>query len=130
MPLSTDQLGSLADAVVLLMGVGDDAAVKDQAKSAVYLVTTLARGYTRGAGFGEEDTGDMTVAEEIQGVIITASTRLVANPTQANSESESAPVLRIGPGGMPVDGPRDSDGPEIAMQSYAHSGGFSGWTEI
>lgn len=129
MPLSTDQLESLSDAVILLMGVGDDPQVRDQAKSAVYLVTTLARGYTRGKGFGEEESGDLTVAEEIQGVIITASCRLVSNPTQANSESESYPLLRM-KNGQPVPGPREGDTAVIATESYAHSGSFTGWTDI
>jgi hypothetical protein len=46
----------------------------------------------------------MTVAEEIQGVIITASARLVSNPTQASSESESYPLLRFGKDGQPFRG--------------------------
>src|SRR5688500_14874892 len=112
MPLTVAQLDSLADAITLLMGVGDDEQVRDQAKSAVYLVTVLAKGYCRGVGFGEEN-GEMTIAEEIQGVIITAATRLVANPSQASSESESAPVLRIGASGAPIPGPGKDEGPEI-----------------
>src|SRR5437763_1541980 len=51
MPTLTDaQAESLSDAVVLLLGVGDDPAVRDQAKSAVYLMVNFVRAYTRGAG--------------------------------------------------------------------------------
>lgn len=125
--LTTDQYDALADAVVLLLGVGDDPAVRDQAKSAAYIVTQLAYGYTRSKGFGTGDFGGPAVAEDIQGVIITATARLVTNPQQSDSESESYPLLRQSvAGGQVLTG---EDG-VIATQSFGFSGGFSGWTDI
>jgi len=129
-PLTDAQVKALADDVVILLGVGDDPAVYDQAKSAVYLVTTLARGYTRGVGFAEGEDGHTIIAEGIQSVITTAAARLTTNPQQSASESESSPVLRIGVGHQPVPGPGEGQGPEIAMQSMSFTGGFTGFTEV
>jgi hypothetical protein len=125
MPLTTDQYDALAGAVVLLLGRADAPDLLDQAKSAVYIVAQFARAYTRGQGFTDDG-----VAEDIQGVIITATARLVSNPAQAGSQSESGPILRSGIGGALVDGPGEGQGPVIADQSFSFSGGFAGWTEI
>lgn len=125
MPLTTDEYDALADAVVLLLGLGDDAQVRDQAKSCAWLMANFVRSYTRGNGF----IGD-TVAEDLQGVIITATARLLTNPAQSSSESESSPLLRFyaGEGAMPAGG--KDGGSDIAVQSFAFSGGFSGWSDI
>lgn len=131
MPLTVAQIESLSSSVILLMGVSDDPAVRDQAKSVVYLVVNLARAYTRGQGFGINNAGELTVAEPIQSVIVTASARLLANPTQASSESESYPLLKLAQSGQPADGPGKGDtSPVIATQSYGHSGGFGEWSSV
>lgn len=125
MPLDTDEYDALAGAVVLLLGNSDDAGLLDQAKSAAYIVTQFARAYTRGIGFSDDG-----VAEDIQSVIITATARLVTNPAQSGSQSESYPLLRLGQGMQPINGPGEGQGPVIADQSFGFSGNFAGWSEI
>lgn len=124
MPIDADEYDALAGAVVLFLGVGDDPQAKDQAKSACYLMTQLVKGYTRGVGFYDD-----AIAEDLQGVIILAAARLTTNPQQSNSESESSPLLRFGVANQPVNGPGEGQSPEIAVQSFAFSGGFSGFTD-
>lgn len=61
------------DDVVALSHEGDGVA-----ELVVPLITTMARAYTRGRGFDEDDEPNA----EIAAVITTASTRLFANPEQ------------------------------------------------
>jgi hypothetical protein len=122
MPLTSAQYDLLAEQLLLFLGIGDDDQAADQSKSAVYLVTQLAKSYTRGNGFGDE-----WVAEDIQAVIITASARLMTNPQQSTSESESTPLLRLSVGGGHV---MPGEEGVVAAQSFAFSGGFSGWTDV
>lgn len=71
----------------------------EQAESVIGVVTSLARSYTRGAGFTDDGPN-----EEIASVILTASARLLAHPRQLGM-SES-----VGP------------------QSAAWREGFTGWS--
>lgn len=71
----------------------------DQATTAIAVVTSLAKSYTRGAGF--TDTGP---AEDITSVILTAAARLLSNPT-----------------GVLYD---ETEGPS----SVSYRSAFSGWT--
>ena len=125
MPLTVEQYDALADAVLLLLGLGDDPAAKDQAKSAAYLVAELVRSYTRGEGFD----ADGVPAEDLQCVMITATARLVTNPAQSTSESESYPLLRFF-GNAEVLADEKAGGAVGAMLSHAYSGGFAGWSEV
>ena len=85
MPLTTDQATALADAVVAFLGVVDDD-VKERAVSHVQVMYSLVKAYTRGVGFDV----DGIPAEDLQTVILTATARLVTNPAQSSSESESS----------------------------------------
>jgi hypothetical protein len=63
------------------LGQGDDTNVVVLAEQHVDLVTAFVRAYTRGRGFevGEPD-------EDLAAVIVTATARLVSNPTHAQHE--------------------------------------------
>ena len=66
-------------------------------------------------------------AEALTAALGVVPTRLLANPTQADSESESYPLLRTFAG---VEGIPASSEQTVTTLSYAHSGGFSGWSDV
>jgi hypothetical protein len=136
MPLTEAQTQSLADAVVAFLGVEPDDDVKLRAFHQVGVVVTLTKAYTRGVGFSEGEDGHLIIAEALQGVIITATARLVTNPAQSLSQSESVPLLRVGVGGQPValnagkDLGHNYQGPVLGVESFAFTGGFTGFTDV
>lgn len=136
MPLTDTQVEALADAVVAFLGVEPDSDVKLRAFHQAGLMTTLVRAYTRGVGFSEGEDDHLVIAEALQGVIITATARLVTNPAQSLSQSESVPLLRIGAGGQPValnagkELGHNYQGPVLGVESFAFTGGFTGFTEV
>lgn len=69
----------------------------NQVNAAISVVSALAKSYTRGVGW--DDAGEP--AEDIAAVILTATVRLLVNPSQLDSES---------------------------MGPFAYRGGFSGWS--
>jgi hypothetical protein len=64
----------------------------DQAGAAVAVVTALARSYTRGNGFADDEP-----AEDLQAAIATAVLRLLVNPTGTQQESMGAISVTFGP---------------------------------
>lgn len=82
--------------VAAFLGKSGNAATEAMAAQHLSVVTAMAHGYTRGAGFDE--TG--APFEDVGAVILTATARLMANPTQL----------------------AQSAGP------FVLNGGFSGWS--
>lgn len=59
------------------LGLGDDAEFVTQAGTAAVTVTAIARTYTRGQGFTNDEPND-----DVAAVILTAACRLAVNPHQ------------------------------------------------
>lgn len=71
-----------ADVMKLMGEPLTDVVREDLTLSTLGLVTTAARAYTRGRGFRGEGAGEQ-VADDIAGVLVTATARLMSNPTSA-----------------------------------------------
>jgi hypothetical protein len=78
MPLPTDVAGFL--------GRGENPSILSLAGEHLPIVTTFVRAYTRGNGFDE--TGDPS--DDLAAVIVTATARLLDNPTLTKSETVGA----------------------------------------
>jgi hypothetical protein len=63
-----------------------DALLAGGTDAIVPLITTMAKAYTRGHGFDDDEPND-----EISAVIITASARLAANPKQLSNADAAGP---------------------------------------
>lgn len=119
-----------AQDVVSFLGVEGDADMLTRARVHLPLMTALVKSYTRGRGFVAG-----VAAEDLDAVILTSTARLVTNPSQVNSESQSQPVLRFyaqgGPATPVVAGLPQGEGrdPVVATEAVGHSGAFTGWTE-
>ena len=64
----------------------------DQVDAALHVVSALAKSYTRGAGW--DDAGEP--ADDLAAVILTATIRLLTNPTQIQSESMGPFAVQYG----------------------------------
>lgn len=114
---TTTPTPTLVDRVLVLVeGEEED---RKLAEEAVTMVTAMAKSYTRGVGFTTKASdaldwtlpvtlGETTTApnEEIAAVILTASARLLANPSQLGGSTTVGPF------------------------SSSFSGGFTGWTLV
>ncbi len=79
--------------VAAFLGQGGDLAVADLAETHLPLVTAFVRAYTGGRGF-DATTGDPF--DDVAAVIVTATARLVKNPTHTTSESIGSYAVRPG----------------------------------
>lgn len=68
-------------AVATFLGAASDAALVARCNETVLVITRLAKRHTRGNGFSGS-----TVAAEIHAVIVAATSRLVANPEQIDTQ--------------------------------------------
>lgn len=116
--LTDEALEGLADAIVAVLGVEEDGEVEKRARAQVQVLNRQVFSYTRGAGYA-----DGVPNADIVSVLISAGARWASNPAMNDSESESSPVLRYGPGGQPV------PGEEPLIQSVSFSG-FQGFTDL
>ena len=75
------------DQVAAFLGKPDDAATIATAEQAIPIVTTMLRAYVRG-GAGWESN------DELDAVIVTASARMVSNPSQLDEATTAGPFSR------------------------------------
>ena len=74
--------------VASFLGQGEDANVVALAEVHLPLITEMARTHTRGVGFNDNDEPN----DAISAVIVTATARLVSNPTSLQS-SQAGPMM-------------------------------------
>lgn len=72
----------LEPSIAAFLGRRDDAATIDIAYEHARVVTTFVRAYTRGNGFVDDQPND-----DLADVIVSAATRITANPEQTRQES-------------------------------------------
>ncbi len=76
--------------VLLFLGRPGDDTLSGSAEQAIPIVTTMVRAYTRGNGFwGGEDP-----QEDVEAVIVSATARLVSNPSQLANDETAGPFSR------------------------------------
>ena len=77
-----------ADQVAAFLGRPDDAAILATAEQAIAVVTTMVKAYVRGNG------QDWTPNDELDAVIVTASARMVSNPSGLNQDIAAGPFTQ------------------------------------
>lgn len=70
-----------AQQVAAFLGRGDDVQLVDLAEEHLPIVATFVEAYTRGQGFTDGVPGD-----DLEAVILTATARMVTNPTGVRTE--------------------------------------------
>ncbi len=105
MPFSTNTIpnpvGISGDDVVNFLGRGDDEGLVTLAEEHLPVIAAFARNHTRGRGFTAEG-----IASDLLAVILTATARLVVNPSQITRQA-------VGVNG------------EVSQETV---GAFAGWT--
>ncbi|QZT56724.1 hypothetical protein [Mycolicibacterium austroafricanum] len=76
-----------ADQVAAFLGKPGDAAILATAEQAIPVVTVMVRAYVRGGSDWEPN-------EEIEAVIVTASARMVSNPSGLAHDETAGPFTR------------------------------------
>lgn len=76
-----------AEQVAAFLGNPEDAAILATASQAIPIVTTMVKAYVRGGEYWEAN-------DELEAVIVTASARMVSNPSGLSHDETAGPFTR------------------------------------
>lgn len=76
--------------ILAFLGRPGDDTLAGSAEQAIPVVTTMVRAYTRGNGFWEGNDP----LEDVEAVIVSATARLISNPSQLAHDETAGPFAR------------------------------------